>query len=82
MARRTQVSPFTEISILIWEGIIKKKKFWASRLWFGRRKMPLLGYVPKMLGRTSKKKKKTNGTGDRILLSAVLKDCQSQNTNN
>ena len=31
--RRTQVSPFTEIPILFWEGIIKK--------------MPILGYVPK-----------------------------------
>ena len=45
--RRTQVSPITEISILFWEGIIKKNFLWASRLWVGRRKEPILGYVPK-----------------------------------
>ena len=45
--RRTLVSTFTEISILFLEGIIKKNFLWASRLWVGRRKEPILGYVPK-----------------------------------
>ena len=39
MPRRTQVSSFTEISILSKEGIIKKFPM--------RRKEPILGYVPK-----------------------------------
>ena len=39
------MSPFTDISILFWEGIIKKF-IWASRLWVGRRKEPIFGYVP------------------------------------
>ena len=34
-------------SILILEGIIKKKFLGASWLWVGRRKVPILGYVPK-----------------------------------
>ena len=41
--RRTLVAPFTKIS-----NLFKKKKFlWASGLWVGRRKEPILGYVPK-----------------------------------
>ena len=42
---RTQVSPFTEISILFSEGT--RNFLWVSRLWLGRRKKPILGYVPK-----------------------------------
>ena len=33
--------------ILNKEGIIEKNFLWASRLWVGRRKEPILGYVPK-----------------------------------
>ena len=33
-------------SLLFIEGIIKKF-LWASRLWVGWRKKPILGYVPK-----------------------------------
>ena len=29
------------------KGSSKKKILWASRLWVGRRKEPILGYVPK-----------------------------------
>ena len=38
--------------ILISEGIIKKKILRVSRLWIGRQKEPILGYVRK----TTKKK--------------------------
>ena len=41
------MAPFTEISIPFKEGIIKKNFLWATRLWVGRRKEPILGYVPK-----------------------------------
>ena len=40
--RRTQVSPFTEISILFYEGIIKKISYESVD-----EKKPILGYVPK-----------------------------------
>ena len=36
-----------KILILNKEGIIDKNFLWASRLWVGRRKEPILGYVPK-----------------------------------
>ena len=36
-----------KILILIYEGIIKKNFLWTSPLWVGRRKEPILGYVPK-----------------------------------
>ena len=36
-----------KLSILILEGIIKKNFLWTSQLWVGRRKEPILGYVPK-----------------------------------
>ena len=45
--RRTQVSPFTEISILFLRRDHQKNFLWTSRLWVGRRKEPILGYVPK-----------------------------------
>ena len=47
--RRTLVSPFTKISILFSKiSILSSKNFlWASRLQVGRRKEPILGYVPK-----------------------------------
>ena len=42
------MSPFNEISILFMKGSLKKKNFlWASHLLVGRRKEPILGYVPK-----------------------------------
>ena len=44
-----------KISILKLEGIIKKISYWASRLWIGRRKELILGYV-------SKNYKKNSGT--------------------
>ena len=43
---------------LILEGTIKKNFLWASRLWVGRRKEPILGYVPK-----NDEKKNSGGTG-------------------
>ena len=63
-----------KISILKLEGIIKKI-LWASRLWVGRRKKPILGYV-------SKNYKKNNNSGTKglslslltALLSAVLRN--------
>ena len=33
--------------ILNKEGTIEKNFLWAPRLWVGRRKEPILGYVPK-----------------------------------
>ena len=36
-----------KILILNKEGIIEKKFLWALRLWVGRRKEPILSYVPK-----------------------------------
>ena len=33
--------------VVMLEGIIKKNFLWSSRLWVGRRKEPILGYVPK-----------------------------------
>ena len=46
--RKTLVSLFTEISILFNLRRDHQKNFlWASRLWVGRRKEPILGYVPK-----------------------------------
>ena len=46
-------SRIAKISIFKYEGIIKKKILWASRLWVGRRKEPILDYVQK----NDKKKK-------------------------
>ena len=46
-----------KISILKLEGISSKNFLWASRLWVGRRKEPILGYVSK-----NYKKKKNSGT--------------------
>ena len=36
-----------EILILNEEGITEKSFLWESRLWVGRRKGPILGYIPK-----------------------------------
>ena len=44
--RSTQLSPFTEIQFYFKKGS-SKKFLWASRLWVGRRKEPILGYVRK-----------------------------------
>ena len=39
-------SSLTKILFIKYEGIIKKI-LWASRLWVGRRKEPILGFVQK-----------------------------------
>ena len=46
-ARRAIYGTFSQILILILEGIFKKNFLWASRQWVCRRKEPILGYVPK-----------------------------------
>ena len=46
--QRTQYSTFDQnINFNLKEGIHKKNFLWSSRLWVGRRKEPILGYVPK-----------------------------------
>ena len=45
--RRTHVSPFTEISILFWEGNIKKISNERRAYESLDEKKPILGYVPK-----------------------------------
>ena len=43
----TNSSSIAKISILKRKGSSKKKILWESRLWVGRRKEPILDYVPK-----------------------------------
>ena len=58
-----------KIFIFILEGVIKKKFLWASRLWVGRRKEVILGYVPK-----KKLEKKNAGSKGLILWKSRVKN--------
>ena len=70
----TNSSRIAKISISKYEGIMKKISHWATRLWVGRRKEPILGYVPK----NDKNKKNSGSKGlnghEKLIFSAAKID--------